>query len=71
MSLYRFDKRYTVQSEIDANASQATTNDNAITALQIEKVDSAGGNFIPAEIDPQIAGQVWNDSGTLKVSTGA
>ena len=71
MSLFRFDKKYTVQSEIDANAARTITNENAISDLDVNKVDSIDGLFVVPDSDPLMAGALWNDAGTLKVSTGA
>ena len=71
MSLYRFDKKYTVNSEIDANAAKTTNNENAISDLDVNKVDSVDGLFIVPDSDPLLAGALWNDGGTLKISTGA
>ena len=71
MSLYRFDKKYTVNSEIDANADKATNNENAISDLDVNKVDSVDGLFIVPDSDPLLAGALWNDSGIPKISTGA
>ena len=71
MSLYRFDKKYTVNSEIDANAAKATNNENDISDLDVNKVDSIDGLFIVPDSDPLLAGALWNDGGTLKISTGA
>jgi len=58
----------------EADLSYATTQieattDSLTTAVAL-KLTADGGTFIVPSTDPLVAGALWNDTGTLSISTG-
>ncbi len=51
--------------------NQDQAQNSLIANLKKNKVDTDGGIYIPPTEDPKIDGVIWNDKGTLKISTGS
>lgn len=52
-------------------SSKDKAQNSVIGRLKKNKVDKEKGVFVPPKTDPKIAGAIWNDAGTLKISTGS
>jgi len=52
-------------------SSKDKAQNSAIGRLKEHKVNKDKGIFVPPKTDPKVAGAIWNDAGTLKISTGS
>lgn len=55
--------------DVDVIASQLDVRGTGITSTHLETTQSVIFNNLPSS-DPAVAGQLWNDAGTLKISAG-
>ncbi len=70
MSLYRQDQK-NQGGRIGRLEEKVEVTETAITLIETDKVDSDGGTFIVPTVDPVVAGAIWNNSGTLAISSGS